>query len=176
MTNEQLNNIFDEFKTRLMKEIKPKIVNGVWYKYTHTKSKVNFTNSGTDAGYGINFKNEFTEGFWGINNLTPMSHDEIKDMLVKHADSLGIKEGVTVDVEKLKCFFDSDIAVIQNNEFKYYEGQDALFVGNFPIYKKGIWATVVKEKTSEDWIKEYTSPVCLKEFMQINNLEFIQRK
>ena len=180
MTNEkQIDEILAEIKTRLMKEIKPEIVNGVWYKYSDNDNrKVNFTDFNHSAGYGISY-NVFVTAYWNTDKLLPMTHDEIKDMLAEHAISLGIKEGVTVD----RSIFNSPIAIVNNlvticnNVFLYIMSNDELTINGRRIYEKGIWATVVKEKTSEEWFKKYyKNGLTLKDFMKTNNLEFIQTK
>ena len=177
MTNEkQIDEILAEVKTRLMKEIKQEIVNGVWYKSaSSTKHSVCFTDVNNRVGYGISILG-FETDKWGMSNLTTMSYDEIKDMLVKHANSLGIKEGAVIDKKFLPKLNSYDLFTIKSVKFEYNKHEDLLFIDDNTVYEKGIWATVVKEKTSEEWVNTYTYRNSLKDFMLINNLEFIQRK
>lgn len=173
MKNEkQIDEILAEVKIRLMKENEP--VNDVWYKYTNSElHKVRFTNIENREGYGI-YERGFGNSVWSIENLTPMTEIEIYDMLKNHAIKLGFKIGVTVDRSKLNI---PDVLNIKANNFEYNVFIDVLYLGGNAIYKQGILADIVTEKTSEEWVNLYYKQSCtIGKFMDICNLELKQKK
>ena len=184
MTNEEIKTHINERIEALKLELesaftrvtkKTEFEEGVWYKNSDGHCHGLFSKKGNfNKGFiNENWHDTLYMGdvsFW--QKVTDFT--ELEELLKKEAVKKGMVDGA------YKLFEDGTKQKIQHplhfiNENKCLFDDDGLIL----MDAKGNWAEVVKEKTTEEWIKDFkenSKAYNLYEFFEENNLEITQKK
>jgi len=179
----------DALKKELLSKIEPeektKLEAGKWYKSTAENCKrlwfmQDIIDKFTQISYGFNLYGEWhnldTRNS-SVNELTEATQSEVETALINEAKKRGLVKGVKVSLDNF--YHGTDNPIIENNNYEYIDNcltiqnKEGFNVG---LYKLGKWATIITEKTSEEWAKEYHDSVTnLPLFLSINNLKIVKQ-
>ena len=162
----ELNSALDAF------ENKPKYEVGKWY-YTKVGSLFFFEKIDKDKcfGYGLNYNNKWVNSVvCDLKHIKRIATDaEVTEMLTKEAIKRGLAEGASADLRNIDVLFRENYSFKTSN----YRASSSYFsLDDVFIMQNGIWATVVKERISDDYIDELEIHAVrsVKSWFKANNL------
>ena len=147
-------NACSEWKTNIEKEF-PKLfkedalVVGKWYKHCSGGLRYLVCSVGNGLAYGFMDGIYHTKLSFGSQRLEegciPATDKEVERALIKEAKRRGFKEGVSVSNENIGYFYEG---MCNSNEITFENG--ILSIDSIYIYKKGKWATIIKETITKE--------------------------
>lgn len=163
---ERLRKIANE----LEQDLKPEFEVGKWY-YTKVGSLyyIESINGNKCYGYGLRYDNEWKNGeVCFVENIKRLATESVVlEALTKEAVKLGLVKGCTIESSNGKKYSNN------NNDYGISSSNSNVFLlCNYPIMEYGIWATVIKEKTSDELIDELEIHAvrAVKSWFKANNL------
>jgi len=180
MTNEETQKFINERIEALKLELESKFIrvtkapefeDGVWYKSIddvmyglYNAKNTHKCNGFIDSSYYVDIK--MTDScFW--QKVTDFT--ELEELLKKEAVKKGMVDGAKIKGYTIKYPLKFDV------DFKLFI--DANY--NTLMDSDGTWAEVVKEKTTQEWIKDFkenSRAYNLYEYLEQNNLEITRKK
>jgi hypothetical protein len=177
--NEAIEALKTELESKFVRNTKePEFEDGVWYKHTMEDVFAIFTKNNENKGiiYGDWFDDIVMNNTSNWQKVTDFT--ELTELLKKEAVKRGMVDGA------LKLFKHGSVLKIKY-PLRYSSNQLIDSNGLILMDKTGTWAEVVKEKTTEDWIKEAFSfsvknhghiTELMIEFLKQNNCKITQEK
>lgn len=200
ITKELINSEVEKLRKELIANLEePKFEVGKWYKRSNG-AMINVQElHPRPKGYGITSSGSWAEELemWETKAFTIATPYEVQSALEAEAVKRGFVEGAMFKclekgfVRPYRPYSKKDWNKGKKLSFRYYEDDNHLFCydglyceelnvcSNPSIFRNGKWATIIKEKTSEEWANEYEDKhfktTSLHNFLVINNLKITKK-
>lgn len=190
----ELNSRIDAIEFKYEESLKPKFEVGKWNWlefFNHGAQNrwlffiTTITPHGTIIGYGfecpsyrwhdLNKGHKILGSVENISKQWLATDQEVLEALTKEAKKRGLVEGAKY--KTLYMIEDDHKTHIVGDEYKYNESGNCLYNGFQYLFIKGQWATPIpKEKTSDEWAREYDNQddLNLPDFIKNNNLKIVK--
>ena len=164
--------------------------NGIWATVIEEKTKYevgkwNWTKVGSlffvekidkdkCFGYGLNYNNKWVNSVvCDLKHIKRIATDaEVTEMLTKEAIKRGLAEGASADLRNIDVLFRENYSFKTSN----YRASSSYFsLDDVFIMQNGIWATVIEERSLEEWINEcMKSRLSMETFIKSTKTELIE--
>lgn len=186
ITKELINSEVEKLRKELLAKLEEGIIKpvvGKWYKELTCEALYCIVelDKNTIKNYGFNYEGKwmnldtrYLDSDW-LTEIREATPSEVQSALEAEA----VKKYKTGDT--FKCLVTkSNVKIDFEKRFDYYIKEDDLSNNGMQIYKQGKWATIIKEKTSEEWVNEFlkNENYALDQFaifLEANNLKITKK-
>lgn len=178
---EKLEKYLAKLKSKYEESLKPVFEIGKWYKDIKNKYLVccvnPYENYGSGKfGYGFNTLGTWTKELGHDNSIVEATESEVLKALKDEAIYRGFKKGV---VFYSALWNDGTIGDSKDINWSFDLEKNTLYMNgrNGIIFHNGKWAEIIKDKTSDEWAREFWSNYngSLEDFLNKNSLQITKK-